>query len=250
MFYIVYKTTNLVNHKFYIGKHTQPIDPYHFDSYYGSGSQIINAVKKYGKENFIRETLFVFKDEAECLLKEEEIVAPHFGKPYCYNMRSGGIGGFEHINAIPKKERPNIKSLKNKIELGEIKIGGTEQWTEKSYNKVRQTSWSKLVEKGLLNPNQWEGLTANQQKERSENLSKKVSGSNNGSYGSKFYYNIATQEKKRFKSTDSIPEQWVSSVEYFESKKKTHWYNDGVKSYLLKIDDPKIKKLELLKGRL
>lgn len=45
MFYIVYKTTNLVNHKFYIGKHTQPIDPYHFDGYYGSGSQIINAVK-------------------------------------------------------------------------------------------------------------------------------------------------------------------------------------------------------------
>jgi hypothetical protein len=47
MFYIVYKTTNLVNHKFYIGKHTQPIDPYHFDGYYGSGSQIINAVKKF-----------------------------------------------------------------------------------------------------------------------------------------------------------------------------------------------------------
>jgi hypothetical protein len=60
MFYIVYKTINLVNNKFYIGKHTQNLDPYQFDGYYGSGSQIINAVKKYGKENFIRETLFVF----------------------------------------------------------------------------------------------------------------------------------------------------------------------------------------------
>ena len=50
MFYIVYKTINLVNNKFYIGKHNQKIDPYQFDGYYGSGSQIINAVKKYGKE--------------------------------------------------------------------------------------------------------------------------------------------------------------------------------------------------------
>lgn len=60
MFYIQYRTINLVNNKFYIGKHCQTVDPHQFDGYYGSGSQIINAVKKYGKENFIRETLFVF----------------------------------------------------------------------------------------------------------------------------------------------------------------------------------------------
>lgn len=47
MFYIVYKTINLVNNKFYIGKHRQNIDPHQFDGYYGSGSQIINAVKKF-----------------------------------------------------------------------------------------------------------------------------------------------------------------------------------------------------------
>lgn len=250
MFYIVYKTINLVNNKFYIGKHTQNLDPYQFDGYYGSGSQILNAVKKYGKENFIRETLFVFNNEADCLLKEEEMVAPHLGKPYCYNMRSGGIGGFEHINSIPKEDRPNIKAYRQKVDSGEITVGGTQNWTEETYNKVRQTGWSKLVEMGLLNPNTWENLTEEQRKERSENLSKKVSGSNNGSYGTKFYYNLITKEKKRFRPEDIIPNGWVSSVDYFESKKKTHWYNNGSKSFLLKIGDPKIQQFGLVKGRL
>lgn len=250
MFYIVYKTINLVNNKFYIGKHNQHIDPYHFDGYYGSGSQIQNAVKKYGKENFIRETLFVFDNEADCLLKEEETVAPHLGKSYCYNMRSGGIGGFEHINSIPKEDRPNIKSYRHKVASGEIKVGGTQNWTEETYNKVRQTGWSKLMEQGIVNPNQWEHLTDDERKQRSENLSKKLTGSGNGSFGTKFYYNPVTKEKKRFRPEDIIPEGWVNSIEHFEAKKKTHWYNDGSKSYLLKIGDPKVDLLGLIRGRL
>ena len=51
MYYIVYKTINLVNNKFYIGKHRQTIDPHQFDGYYGSGTQIQRAIKKYGKHN-------------------------------------------------------------------------------------------------------------------------------------------------------------------------------------------------------
>lgn len=250
MFYIIYKTINLVNNKFYIGKHRQTIDPYQFDGYYGSGAQIINAVKKYGKDNFIRETLFVFENETECLLKEEETVAPHLGKPYCYNMRSGGVGGFEHINSIPKEQRVNVLAYKQKVESGEIKVGGTKNWTDNTYNKVRQTGWSKLVEQGLVNLNSWGGLTDEQRKDRSKNLSKKLSGNSNGSYGTKFYYNPVTKERKRFKPADNIPEGWVNSIEYFESKKKTHWYNDGSKNYLLKTTDTRITELRLIKGRL
>jgi len=250
MFYIVYKTINLVNNKFYIGKHCQDLDPYQFDGYFGSGTQIKYAIKKYGKENFIRETLFVFDNEEDCLLKEEEMIFPHLENPYCYNMKPGGTGGFEHINSIPKEDRPNIKAYRQKYERGEIKTGGTENWTEETYKKVRQTSWSKLVDMGLINPNTYENLTKEQRKERNKNISKKVSGSNNGSYKTKFYYNLTTKEKKRFKPEDIIPEGWVSSLDYFESKKKTHWYNNGVKTFLLKIDDPKIELLNLVKGRL
>lgn len=49
---IIYKTTNLVNGKFYIGK-----DSRNKKSYYGSGLILNKAIKKYGKENFVKETL-------------------------------------------------------------------------------------------------------------------------------------------------------------------------------------------------
>lgn len=51
---IVYKTTNLVNGNYYIGK-----DAANNPNYYGSGRAIKAALKKYGKENFIKETIEV-----------------------------------------------------------------------------------------------------------------------------------------------------------------------------------------------
>jgi hypothetical protein len=50
---IIYKTTNLVNGKIYVGQHYTSAD----DGYLGSGLKIIRAIKKYGKENFFRETI-------------------------------------------------------------------------------------------------------------------------------------------------------------------------------------------------
>ena len=57
---IVYKTTNLINGKVYIGK-----DRNNNPKYLGSGILLQKAIKKYGKENFIKETLFESKNEAE-----------------------------------------------------------------------------------------------------------------------------------------------------------------------------------------
>ena len=57
MYGYIYKITNKINGKFYIGKHkyTGPgLDP----KYMGSGVQIKNAIRKYGKENFVVELLF------------------------------------------------------------------------------------------------------------------------------------------------------------------------------------------------
>ena len=45
MFYLIYKTTNLINGKIYIGSHrTTDIN----DSYMGSGKYLLYALKKYG----------------------------------------------------------------------------------------------------------------------------------------------------------------------------------------------------------
>ena len=60
MHYIIYKTTNKVNNKFYVGQHqTENIN----DSYIGSGLLLGYAIKKYGIENFEREILETCSDK-------------------------------------------------------------------------------------------------------------------------------------------------------------------------------------------
>ena len=52
----------------YVGKHSTTT-PYDMKYYWGSSKHLNNAIKKYGKKNFKRETLFVFETEDEAYLK-------------------------------------------------------------------------------------------------------------------------------------------------------------------------------------
>lgn len=96
MYYIVYKTTNLINGKVYIGAHkTSNLE----DVYLGSGSIIKLAIAKYGKTNFKREILAVFDTAEEMFQVEAELVCSEFiTKANNYNIKIGGSGGFDHID--------------------------------------------------------------------------------------------------------------------------------------------------------
>ena len=92
MYYTVYKITNRLNDKFYIGKHkTKNLD----DSYMGSGKLIKAAIEKHGVENFQKEILHVFETEAEMNEAEARLVVL---TEKSYNLCYGGGGGFEYIN--------------------------------------------------------------------------------------------------------------------------------------------------------
>jgi len=259
----LYKITNKINNKIYIGVHrANSLD----NDYMGSGSALIRAIKKYGKENFNKEILEEFDSYEQALKREEEIVNEKFIlRKDVYNLRTGGIGGFEHINSKPKEKRINLLSLSNKRKNG-LKLGGTQNWTKESWNKVRQTGWSKLFKKGILNPNTWEDLTKEQRQKRIKNLSQKISGNKNGSYGIYFYIDpyykgklpsiIVLNKNHRYKEGKQ-PKGWIRLIEYREKQKKKnssaygrHWYNDSKKNYYLYPDDIRITKLNLIKKRL
>lgn len=55
---VIYKTTNLVNEKFYVGK-----DIKNNPNYLGSGLILKNAINKYGIENFKKEILELRKEK-------------------------------------------------------------------------------------------------------------------------------------------------------------------------------------------
>lgn len=91
MLYTIYKTTNLVNGKYYIGKH-QTLDPN--DRYLGSGKALLQAITKYGRSNFSKEVLFIFETENEMNQKEKELVTAEFiATDSNYNAGVGGEGG-------------------------------------------------------------------------------------------------------------------------------------------------------------
>lgn len=89
-YHIIYKTTNLINNKIYVGMHsTDNLN----DGYLGSGWILKQAIKKYSKENFKREVLLVLSNrkearEVEALLVDTEFIA----RQNTYNLQEGGMG--------------------------------------------------------------------------------------------------------------------------------------------------------------
>ena len=115
MKYTVYQITNKLNGKIYIGKHqTEDIN----DSYFGSGKAITDAIIKHGKENFVKEILFVFDTEDEMNVKECELVNEEFvSRRDTYNLGVGGEGGPHFKGKTHTKE--TMERIKEKIDYVE-----------------------------------------------------------------------------------------------------------------------------------
>lgn len=96
--HFVYKITNSINNKYYIGVHSTDIIE---DGYMGSGSLLKKDIKEYGISIFNREILFHFESRDEALKKELEIVNYDLLEDdNCYNLILGGAIG---VKTIQKK---------------------------------------------------------------------------------------------------------------------------------------------------
>jgi hypothetical protein len=129
MYYLIYKITNQINGKIYIGSHkTKNLN----DGYMGSGKHLKYAQQKYGIENFKREILYVLNSAEEMYAKEAEIVTEDFiSEKYNYNIKIGGLGGWDHVNNDVKfriaknKNAMKVTNTKHKDKLSEwASLGG------------------------------------------------------------------------------------------------------------------------------
>jgi hypothetical protein len=96
VFYTVYRTTNTVTGRFYVGVH-KTADPH--DAYLGSGLALKQAIKKYGRDAFVKEVLFSFETAAEAYMKEKELVTRALIESgEVYNIATGGVPSIDWGN--------------------------------------------------------------------------------------------------------------------------------------------------------
>lgn len=107
--YLIYKITNLVNGKMYIGKHkTDNID----DGYIGSGKILKYAIKKYGIECFHKDYLMFCEDEEEMNYMERVFVDETWvSRSDTYNLKIGGEGG----SIAGQKRKPLSEDHKKRL---------------------------------------------------------------------------------------------------------------------------------------
>lgn len=165
---IVYKTTNLVNGKIYIGKDAKN-DP----KYLGSGILLKQAIKKHGRSSFVKEVLEYC---TECTINEREKYWIEYtnAKEIGYNLADGGTGGDlgEEVN------RRRARSLAGKVQPKEVR--------EKRSKTLqgRSITWGDKISETMT------GKTWKQKEERTKEHREKLSKANTG-----YKHSQATIEK-------------------------------------------------------
>ena len=81
MFGYIYKTTNCINNKIYVGQ--KKSDIFLAEKYLGSGVRLKSAIKHYGCENFIVELIDVAENKEELDSKEKYWISKLI-YPTCY----------------------------------------------------------------------------------------------------------------------------------------------------------------------
>ena len=218
MIYYLYKITNNINGKFYVGVHkTKNAN----DEYFGSGKYLNHAINKYGFENFTKEIIEYFNNTKEMFAKEKEIVNEEFVKRTdTYNLKTGGFGGFDYVNKVTSREQ---KSKAGKLgrqvgkERGTLKTTFTKDEQEKALKRLdelRQNPKWKEDELSRLRKLRKKANTTEAKKKRKETF-KEINhqqGDRNSQYGTMWITNGISN--KKIKNNLPIPNGWKKGRKY------------------------------------
>lgn len=201
---IIYKTTNLINGKIYVGK-----DKHNNPKYLGSGKRLKDAIKCYGKENFKKEIL-EYCTSHEQMGEREKYWIKELDSIYTngkgYNMTEGGDGG-DTLSSHPNRdlivEKISRWHADNKREFINIMKEYHKKNPVKEETKLKLSELNSGENNGMYNKHHTEEtkqLQSEIRKEWHKNLSeddrklisRKISESNKGKDG---YWKDKTNEK-------------------------------------------------------
>lgn len=223
MYYTVYKITNLINNKIYVGVHkTNDLD----DDYMGSGKIIKLAINKYGVDNFKKEYIKIFDNSDDMFNMESEIVNEEFIKrDDTYNLKEGGFGGWDHID--------------NENRLSKFRL-----WFNNRFkNDEEKTLYFSKISVPFTGQ-EFKGKTHKESSKRQIGEKNRIhqTGTKNSQYGKCWCVketDVNLNDRKPF-DIDCIPDGWITTKEWSKLRKSTtnpsygkHWYNDGVDNFFM-----------------
>ena len=133
--YFIYLTTNNLNGMKYIGKRYG----WEEDSYLGSGTKLLEDIKKFGKENFSRIILEFNETEDENAARERAIIQLFNAveSPMFYNIHEGGHGGNTRAGWSEEQKRQYSEECRTRVTGA-----GNPRWgvhlTEETKQKIRE----------------------------------------------------------------------------------------------------------------
>lgn len=197
-YHFIYKTTNTINEKFYIGMHsTDNID----DGYIGSGKRLWYSINYHGKENFNFEIIEFLPDRNSLKEKEKLVINEELLKnPLCMNLKIGGDGGsFYYYTDAIRKKIGSTNSIKQK---GEKNSQHGTKWINNGFE-------NKKIKKTDDIPSGWKaGRVLGEL--FGKMMSKKLKGTGVGEKNSQFGLCWVTNgfDSKKIKKEDKIPDGW------------------------------------------
>ena len=138
----IYKITNQVNSKIYIGKHsTDNLD----DGYMGSGILICKAENKYGIENFTKEYLAFCDTEEKLNWFEKFYIKKYKAREVGYNLTDGGDGGsgYKHTDEYKKRMSALYKGSGNPMYGKNAEDYMTDDAKKEKHRKVSESNKGK-----------------------------------------------------------------------------------------------------------
>lgn len=155
MKHYIYKITNNINGKYYIGVTVDPKrrKQQHFSSHRGEVYSIHRAISKYGKENFSFDIIEECLTEDEAYEREAELIADN---PGSYNTagRRGGFASEEHRRKVVQ-QMTNNNPMKTPEAIAKVSFTMKEKWRKGEVPAFTEERNKKISESklGKLNPN-------------------------------------------------------------------------------------------------